>query len=123
MLLWAVTTITLALIFYTIGVWAEKRQGFLKVWHLVVFWCGFVFDTTGTTLMGRLARAPLSANFHSVTGAIAILLMLLHALWATFTLLRGTEAQKRNFHRFSIVVWAIWLIPYFSGMVVGMMQR
>lgn len=25
-----------------------------------------------------------------------------------------------NFHRFSIVVWAIWLVPYFSGVIMGM---
>lgn len=117
---WAVITISLALVFYTIGVWSEKCQGTLKRWHLVIFWIGFLFDMTGTTLMERLAGAPLSVNFHSVTGMTAILLMAAHAVWATRTLLWGSRVQKRNFHRFSILVWALWLIPYLSGMIAGM---
>lgn len=118
----AVITISLALVFYTIGVWSEKRQGLLKRWHLVMFWAGFLFDTIGTTLMGRLADTPLSINFHSVTGLIAIVLMAAHAIWATYTLFRGSEFRRRNFHRFSILVWALWLIPYLSGMVAGMLR-
>ena len=122
MLVYAVTTISLALVFYTIGVWSEKIQGSLKKWHLAMFWAGFIFDTTGTTLMGRLAGDILTVNFHSVTGLAAILLMAVHAIWATAVLLKGGESQKRSFHRFSILVLSIWLIPYISGMVVGMMH-
>lgn len=121
-MLWAVITISLALVFYTIGVWSEKWQGSLKRWHLIMFWAGFLFDTVGTTLMGRLADASLSVNFHSMTGLIAIALMAAHAVWATHTLFRGSDFRKRNFHRFSILVWALWLIPYISGMVAGMLR-
>lgn len=118
----AVAAISLALFFYTAGVWSEKRKGFLKRWHLIMFWTGFVFDTIGTTLMGKLAGAQISISFHTVTGLLAILLMAAHAVWATVTLFRGSDAHKRNFHRFSLVVWAIWLVPYLSGMIVGMMR-
>lgn len=118
----AVAAISLALLFYTIGVWSEKRQGFLKRWHLIMFWTGFVFDTTGTALMGKLAGARISVSFHTATGLAAILLMAAHAVWATATLLWGNDTQKRNFHRFSLIVWALWLIPYLSGMIAGMMR-
>lgn len=123
MLLYAVLFITLALVFYTVGVWSEKIQGSLKVWHLVMFWIGFACDTTGTTLMGKLAKDAFAVNFHSVTGFLAIVLMAVHAVWATTVLFRGGERQKRNFHRFSILVWFIWLIPYISGMIMGMTRR
>lgn len=33
----------------------EKWQGTLKKWHLYVFWIGLVFDTAGTTVMGKIA--------------------------------------------------------------------
>ena len=49
MLVYAIISITSALIFYTIGVWSEKKQGELKIWHLLVFYLGLVFDTLGTT--------------------------------------------------------------------------
>ena len=122
MLLAAILFITLALVFYTIGVWAEKRGGVLRLWHVLIFWCGFVCDTAGTLQMEQLAAQPLTLSFHGVTGALAILLMLLHALWATWTLRKGSVLQKQRFHRFSVVVWAVWLIPYLSGMAAGMMH-
>lgn len=121
LLVWATLTITLALIFYTAGVWSEKLQGKLKVWHLLLFWTGFVFDTTGTTLMGKLAGDVFEFSFHGVTGALAILLMLIHAVWGTFVLVRNRESEIKSFHKFSLLVWIIWLIPYLSGMIFGML--
>ena len=120
MLIYAVISITTALIFYTVGVWAEKIQKKLKKWHLVVFWIGLTFDTIGTTLMSKLAGQGFQLNLHGITGVTAILLMLFHAVWATVVLLRGDDKAKENFHKFSILVWFIWLIPYISGVVVGM---
>lgn len=72
--------------------------------------------------MSRLANDVFTVSFHSVTGLIAIILMAVHAVWATITLVKGSEASKQNFHKFSIAVWAIWLIPYLSGMIYGMMH-
>ena len=111
--------ITLALVFYSIGVWSERFAGQLKPWHLAFFWLGLVFDTWGTGLMMDMAGG-LSFDIHGVTGVIAILLMLIHAVWATVVLARKDEKMIRNFHKFSVVVWFIWLIPYFSPMVIGM---
>ncbi len=120
MLLYAIVTITLALLFYTIGVWGEKLQGELKMWHLVVFYLGLICDTIGTSFMSKLASDGFQLNLHGVTGLLAITLMFVHALWATCVLLKGTEKAKKDFHKFSIVVWLIWLVPYMSGMVIGM---
>lgn len=119
MLIYAITTITLALIFYTIGVWSEKIQGELKSWHLIIFWIGLIFDTTGTMLMSKIANESFQFNFHGITGLLAIILMLFHAIWATVVLLKKNTNAKTNFHKFSIVVWLIWLIPFISGAVFG----
>ncbi len=120
MLLYAIISITMALVFYTLGVWSEKIQGELKVWHLVVFYLGLVCDTMGTALMSQLAEGGFKFNFHGVTGLLAIVLMLVHALWATFVLVKKDEKAKANFHKFSIIVWVIWLVPYISGAMFGM---
>lgn len=120
MLVYAIMSITSALIFYTIGVWSEKKQGELKIWHLIVFYLGLVFDTLGTTLMSKIAKGGFQFNFHGVTGLLAIILMLLHALWATTVLIKNDEKTKANFHKFSIIVWGIWLIPFISGAIMGM---
>lgn len=120
MLISAIITITLALVFYTIGVWSEKLQGELKVWHLIIFYIGLVFDTTGTTIMSKIANGGFQLNFHGITGLLAILLMLFHAIWATVVIARKNERAKVSFHKFSILVWLIWLVPFISGAIFGM---
>lgn len=118
-LLISIVAMISALSLYTIGVWSEKFAGRLKWWHLAFFWLGFTADTVGTTLMGRMAGS-FTINIHSVTGLAAILLMLVHAIWATIVLLRKDERAAINFHKFSILVWALWLIPFISGLVLAM---
>jgi uncharacterized repeat protein (TIGR03987 family) len=111
--------ISLALVFYTIGVWSERIQGRLKPWHLIFFYLGLMCDTWGTGLMIEMAGG-LTSDIHGVTGVIAILLMLIHAAWATMVLLRKDEKMIQNFHKFSLVVWLIWLVPYLSPMVINL---
>ena len=92
------TFITAALVLYSIGVWGERLVGRLAWWHLAFFVGGMTFDV------------------HGISGLIAILLMLVHAAWALVVLRRGDAAAARRFHRFSIFVWLVWLVPYFSPM-------
>lgn len=115
----ASVVITLALVSYTIGVWSERIAGRLKPWHLAFFWLGLAFDTVGTGMMFDFAGG-LTFDVHGLTGLFAIVLMAIHAIWASVVLLRRDERWIRSFHRFSIVVWAIWLIPYFSPMFFAM---
>lgn len=126
MLIFAIVTITLALIFYTIGVFSERRAKSLNKNHVIIFWIGLLCDTTGTLTMSKIANsggATMSAigqTLHGITGFLAIVLMLFHAGWATYVLYKNDERKKEAFHKFSIVVWVIWLIPYFIGMMLGM---
>ena len=107
--------ISLALLFYSIGVWSERIQGRLKPWHLAFFWLGLVFDTWGTGLMFDMSEG-MTFDIHGVTGLIAIVLMFAHAVWATIVLVRHDEHWITRFHTLSVAVWVIWLIPYFSPM-------
>jgi uncharacterized repeat protein (TIGR03987 family) len=120
MLKYAVIFINLAFVFYTIGVWSEKKQGILKFWHVAIFCIGLLFDTLGTTFMGRISGSMFSVSFHGITGLSALLLMIFHVLWAIVVLFKNNTNMKSEFHRFSIVVWVIWLIPFLSGAIMGM---
>ena len=120
-LLIATILITLALGFYSLGIWAERMARYLKPWHLTCFWLGFFFDVTGTLVMHRLADGPFDLkDAHTFTGQVALWLMLAHALWATAVIRKGDEERRKIFHRYSLFVWLIWLIPYFGGMYIGM---
>jgi len=33
---------------------------------------------------------------------------------------KKNESAIKNFHRFSLAVWVIWLIPYLIGMIQAM---
>jgi uncharacterized repeat protein (TIGR03987 family) len=113
--------ITLALAFYTTGVWAERRARFLRRWHLACFWTGFLFDLSGTWAMHGLAKGPFDLREpHTLTGQLALWLMLVHAAWAAMVARSGSEEARRGFHRYSMVVWVVWLVPYVGGMVLGM---
>ena len=121
----AISAITLALIFYTIGVFGERKEGTLNKKHLILFWLGLVFDTTGTSIMARIAAENAGAisasglNMHAITGGLAIILMAFHAIWATYVMFRGNEEAKANFHKLSGLVWTFWLIPYICGVFIG----
>jgi len=124
MLITAIILITLALVFYTLGVFMERKRGSLSIFHAVLFGLGLAFDTTGTFIMGKIAQTSEKVmsglNWHAITGTLAIALMAFHLLWAIFVLIKRDKKSKKNFHKFSFFVWLIWLIPYFSGVFVGM---
>ena len=113
MLLPAIILITSALVFYSIGVWSEHIQRVLKWWHAGFFALGLLCDATGTFLMSRIA----ASGEVEASGVGALLLMVIHLVWAIIVLVRNSEAQKKRFHRFSLLVWGIWLIPYLTGAI------
>ena len=115
----ASTIITAALVFYSIGVWSERISGELKKWHLAFFILGLICDTWGTGLMFEFVGG-MTFDVHGISGLIAIILMLVHALWAFIVLRNNDEKAIKNFHKFSVLVWFIWLIPYFSPMFFAM---
>ena len=117
----AIISMFSALGLYSIGVWSERFAGRLKLWHLLFFWSGLIFDTLGTTIMGKIAGG-FDFDFHGITGALAILLMFGHAIWASVALYLKQEKVIQNFHKFSIAVWVAWLIPFVSGLVIANMR-
>ncbi|MCS6133206.1 TIGR03987 family protein [Clostridium botulinum] len=125
-LILAIIAITLALVFYTIGVFGERKAKTLKKGHVIIFWLGLLCDTIGTLLMGQISKSQVqiantaTQTIHGVTGVLAIVLMLFHAVWATWVLYKNDENKKAIFHKFSITVWVVWLIPYVIGMIIGM---
>lgn len=119
----AIVCIMCALIFYTAGVWMEHIRKELLVKHATLFVIGLIFDSTGTYLMSTIQGATGQSSLlsaHAVTGYIAIILMVVHAVWAVVTLVKGDERRKAVFHKFSIFVWGVWLIPFVIGMMMGM---
>lgn len=48
--------------------------------------------------------------------------MCVHAIRATVVLIKKDEKMIASFHRFSVAVWLIWLIPCFNPMLFGIAE-
>lgn len=114
----AVLLMVAAFVLYTTGVWGVVLSRHLRAWHAGLFWAGFLCDTLGTEIMRRLAGG-FHWSLHTATGVAALSLMFLHAVWATVVLVRHSAAAQHRFHRVSITVWALWLVPFITGLVLG----
>lgn len=121
----AIVLITAALVLYSTGVFSERRAGRLRWGHVALFGAGLAFDSAGTALMSNMATSTVVGRaggatgvFNVVmafTGAAALTLMAIHVVWALVVLIRGREDELLTFHRFSLAVWGLWLIPYVTG--------
>ncbi len=114
----AIVLIISALVFYTIAVWSEKLGKRLRWWHLALFFLGFLADSSGTAYMGKLSGG-FHFKIHTVTGFLALAIMFIHTLWATYVLISKDEDLIKKFHKYSLIAWVIWLIPFMTGMVVS----
>lgn len=115
----AIVAMTLALILYSIGVWSERLAHNLKPWHLIFFWTGLICDSTGTELMHLIAGGKFVMSLHSLTGAVALVLMAIHTFVATIVMVRNRKNELQSFHRLSLLVWVLWLLPYGTGLVLN----
>ena len=50
----AIVSMTLALVFYSIGTWGERIEKRLRLWHIVFFLLGLCADSFGTALMTEM---------------------------------------------------------------------
>jgi len=58
-------------------------------------------------------------NIHGVLGVLAIVIMLVHAAWATTVLLLKRAQLMRNFHHFSLTAWTLWMISLVTGFAIA----
>lgn len=90
----AIVSMTLALTFYSIGTWGEHIEKRLRLWHIVFFILGLCADSFGTALMTEMADPAKKDLLHGITGAAALFLMAVHALWAILTYGKGVRRQN-----------------------------
>ncbi len=118
LLLYGVYLFTLALVFYSISVWAGWFAKRLKLWHIYVFLIGLFTDYVATVLtyisIGSIVFTP-----HAILGFLSIFLMTIHVIWAIIVYRAGKEDSITTFHKLSLVVWSIWMLSYLSGAYLG----
>jgi uncharacterized repeat protein (TIGR03987 family) len=116
--LWGIYLFTIALVFYSISVWAGWFSKRLEPWHIYVFLIGLFTDYLATVLT-YIGIGGLVFTVHAILGFISIALMTIHVVWAIIAYLNKSEQSITNFHRISITVWSFWMISYLSGFGFG----
>jgi len=119
LLIIAIISMLLAVTAYTIGVFSERKKRLLKKEHIIIFWIGLTFDTIGTTSMGAISKG-FTLDIHGITGLVALILMMVHVIWATYVYKKGSQLMKKGFSKYSLFVWMLWLIPFISGLILNM---
>ncbi|MAF83669.1 MAG: TIGR03987 family protein [Chromatiales bacterium] len=118
LILWGIFLFTIALVFYSISVWAGWLSKRLKLWHIYVFLIGLFTDYLATALT-YVAIGGIVFTWHAILGFISIALMTIHVVWSIITYLNKSEQAITNFHRISVIVWGIWMVSYLSGFGSG----
>lgn len=125
LLISAIIVITLALVFYSIGVIGEARRKQLLWRDILWFGLGLIADFIGTMLMRQISQngdnilAPWANTLMTISGTAAIILMFVHIVFALLVMLKYTD-YKSKFHKWSIVIYVFWLVSYISG-PIGLM--
>lgn len=119
----AVSTVTLALIFYSIGTWKEQRtrratagvRGFLTA--------GLAFDVIATALMVA-ATGSFAPTLHGWLGYSALLLMArdVFVIWSHWRA-QGDAPLSNGQHLYARIAYVYWVIAYFAGAALVMAQK
>jgi len=109
---------TLALFFYSIGVWSERINKILKPWHLVFFGLGLIAETLGTAYVKKQTGFAIY-NFLTIIGILSLLLMFIHTVIAIHIVIVNNKKQISIFHKISLFVWLAWLIPCLTMLFFG----
>jgi len=112
----AILSVCLALIFYTINFFLEAVKKSFSLKALVFLWLGLVFDLLGTALM-FLISAGFSLRPHSIVGIIALILMAIKAFWSTKKYKKGDNIGISK--SYTIGVYLLWVVVFFMGMALN----
>jgi uncharacterized repeat protein (TIGR03987 family) len=117
------TIVNLALIFYTLFIFAERKSRKVSKKVLVLITIGVFFDITATICMiTGSSNSPFT--LHGILGYSALTAMLIDA----FLLLRsrlnnGKDSQiSTSIHKYSLIVYCWWLAAYITGALVVMLK-
>lgn len=121
MLIFALVFTIIAFIFYTVAVWETKKTNTINNKQLAFFWLGVILVTISLFFMSQLNMDVQGSMFHKFFGYLSILLMFVHTIFATIVVKFEREDLSKKFYEYSLIFWGLWLIPFISGMMLGMM--
>ena len=117
----SVTSITTALLCYTLVLFLNRKTKTLTVKQFLILSLGVITDLIGTAMMKSLTD-EIRYDLHTISGYLALILMLVMSAIALFALVRKYQPFLTNFSKYYFPVWIIWLISYVTGVVLGIQK-
>lgn len=119
----AASTVTLALISYSIAIISEQLKRFVSNFVLTFLTIGVLLDISATTMMIIVSEnSPFT--IHGIMGYSSLTLMLIDAvlLWR-FRMKSGAIANvSRGLHLYSRSAYIFWVLAYLTGTMIVMMR-
>ena len=115
--IYAMLVMLLTLAVYTLTVYFLQRR---KSLYAVLLWLGFVSNSLGFGLIAGFdsGAGGAVATLCRVCSIAAIVIIMVHAIWATAVLVLKEEKSARILLRDGPLLWKIWLVPFLLGMLL-----
>ncbi len=118
---------SLALLLYSAGVFLERKDK--EVWprHAVLYGIALAFDIISVTIItvyaglktGDPIPTVITSNVNIIEELVGVVLLSVNVIWAIAVLREGTDKQLEIYHKFSLIIWVLWLAMYFLGLRTG----
>jgi len=115
----AVAVVTVALVFYFIGVITEQRKHIVTRFVLFFLTAGVFLDITSTSLMIAYSR-KIPITVHGIIGYTALTVMLIDAIliWR-HRRKNGSGPVSRRLHIYTRLAYSWWVIAYIAGAIIS----
>jgi len=108
----AIALVTVAFIFYIVGLVHSRKYEYVAA--EMFFGCGLVLDCWGSWAMYQNTNT-IPFNWHTVIGAISLLLMFRLVIMGGKGLLLYKADTLEKFRRFAPYACGVWALNFFSG--------
>lgn len=102
----------LALVLYTVGVWYGKKEKRPKAENVLFLLFGFAGECIGTAALSLIKDAESCFSYIQCIAYPAFLVMLIHVVWASYSIFHRTEETFKRYNRFSVIIWALWIMLF-----------
>lgn len=108
--------VTLALVFYSIGLITEQRKRVINKFVLTFLTLGLVFDITATACM-IIGSSNSPFTFHGFIGYTGLLAMVIETIIAyRFYLTNNSQTTvPKGIHLYSRFAYVLWVAVYITG--------
>jgi uncharacterized repeat protein (TIGR03987 family) len=107
-----------AFILYTASTLSLRRSDTVHAPQVLLFWAAFAL-ISASTLLGPVAEGTLDSPTRVFVAASLQLLPAIHAVWALAVYIRRSDALSKSLRTFGMLLWILWLIPFFAGLFLG----